>query len=93
MRLRHAVYDVMRTSSPGAKLLPQQVHLFPRFLSFCLCPRRNKADLLTNTFSGEKMILKAEYVWIDGHEPWGLRSKVKVISNFAERRLGQRPQW
>ncbi|MEC7751632.1 MAG: glutamine synthetase beta-grasp domain-containing protein [Myxococcota bacterium] len=29
------------------------------------------------------MILKAEYVWIDGHEPWGLRSKVKVISNFS----------
>ncbi|MBM65820.1 MAG: glutamine synthetase [Myxococcales bacterium] len=29
------------------------------------------------------MILKAEYVWIDGHEPWGLRSKVKVIADFS----------
>ena len=38
------------------------------------------------------MILKAEYVWIDGHEPWGLRSKVKSSLTF-ERRLGQRPQW
>lgn len=30
------------------------------------------------------MIVKAEYVWIDGFKPWGLRSKIKVLELNAK---------
>ena len=30
------------------------------------------------------MIMKLEYVWIDGFKPWGLRSKIKVMELHAQ---------
>ncbi len=29
-------------------------------------------------------MIKVEYVWVDGCEPWGMRSKVKVLSPSDE---------
>jgi glutamine synthetase len=46
------------------------------------------------------MIMKLEYVWVDGFKPWGLRSKIKVLaleSNLVQEALagnaGILPSW